>query len=102
LIGGLWIIILAEREREHWRNGDAPAYDPRRIVLALALLALFGVVMAVPGLRDFFEMKPLSWADLAIIAASMTGWSIVLMLLWRYDVLEHLLIPGYRPDKPNL
>ncbi len=97
LIGGLWIILLAEREREHWRNGGAAAYDSRRLLLAMGMLSLFVVVMAVPSLRDFFEMKPLSLADLATIAASMTIWGGSLMLLWRYDVLERLLIPGYKP-----
>ncbi|MBZ0282191.1 MAG: hypothetical protein K8L97_15730, partial [Anaerolineae bacterium] len=92
-----WIIMLAEREREHWRNGGAPAYDPRRLLLVLAMLILFGVVMVVPALRDFFEMKPLSLEDIGTIAASMTAWSVILLVLWRYDVLERLMFPGYKP-----
>lgn len=95
LIGGLWVIVLAEREREDWQNGQSMRYDPRRLLLAVAMFLLFGVVMAMPGLRDFFEMTPLSWADIGLIAVSMTAWSAALMLLWRYNVLERLLIPNY-------
>ncbi len=98
LIGGLWIIILAEHEREDWQDDIPNQYDWRRIALAGAMLGLFGIIMAVPGLRDFFEMTTLSWADLGTIAASMTAWAAALYLVWRYDILERLLMPDYGKD----
>ncbi len=98
LLGGLFIIILAEHEREAFYRDLPPLEkgDPRRRRLALVMLGVFAVIMAVPGLRDAFELTTLSWADLGIIAASMSAWAVGLWLLLRYDVLERLLIPDYK------
>lgn len=93
--GGLWIIILAEQERINWQDNLPNRYDIRRIGLAIAMLALFGLVMVIRPLREFMDMTTLSWADLGIIAASMSIWALGLYLIMRYDILERLMIPDY-------
>ncbi len=101
LLGGLWVIILAEHEREAWNDGRKNLYDQRRAWLAIGMLVLFGFVMAIPSLREFFEMTTLSWADLGTIAASMSAWAVGLYLMWRFDILEYVLVPGYQPKKED-
>lgn len=99
LLGGLWVIILAQYERETWQDNKLKRGDLRRVWLVLVMFGLFLVIMAVPSLREFFELTPLSPADIATIAAAMTVWGIGLYLLWRFDVLERLLIPNYQRNK---
>lgn len=101
LLGGLWVIILAEHEREAWNDGRKNLYDKRRVWLAIGMLVLFGFVMAIPSLREFFEMTTLSWADLGTIAASISAWAIGLYFIWRFDILEYVLVPGYQPKKKD-
>ena len=98
LIGGLWIILLAEHEREDWQDHKPNRWDKRRIYLAIAMLILFAVVMLIPSLREFFEMTTLSLADWLTIMVSMSVWAIALFLFWRYDVLQRLMIPDYQPQ----
>ncbi|NDJ86559.1 MAG: HAD-IC family P-type ATPase [Chloroflexi bacterium] len=101
LLGGLWIILLVDKE-------DAQGFrlyleDMRRVVLAIAMLVTFLIVMAIPTVREFFEMTTLSWADLATIAASMTAWAIALDVIWRHRVFQRLMIPDYgKPDAPQI
>lgn len=95
IFGGLWIVILAEHDRESWQDGIWNTFDKRRVWLSLSMLAVFALVIVVPGLREFFDMTTLSWADLATLAVSMSAWALGLYLVWRYDVLERLTIPNY-------
>ena len=96
IMGGLWVIILAEHEREDWYETHViRTTDMRRFALAGGMLILFGVVMLIPDLRDSFELTTLSWADFATIVASMSVWASAIYLMLRHDVLERVLIPGY-------
>jgi cation-transporting ATPase E len=98
LLGALWVILLAEHDRSLWRT--QPLWylgDLRRVGLTLAMLALFVVVMLIVPLREFFEMTTPTSRELALILAGLGIWIVSLYLLWRYDVLEHLVIPDYRP-----
>jgi cation-transporting ATPase E len=105
VFGGLLVIILAEKDREVWRNGSLQFRDYRRMALTLVMLAGVVVVMLVPGLRDFFEIVNHSAQEFAISIGALAVWLVVLVMLWRYDVLERLLIPNYRepspPDSPQ-
>jgi len=89
LLGGLWVIIIAE--------GAGKKTDPRRVGLALVMLVLFGLVLGVPALRRAFQLVPLAAADLALIGAVLVVWAAALGILQRYRLLERLLIP-IRPD----
>ena len=98
VFGGLIVIILAEKDREVWRNGSLQFRDYRRIALTLVMLAGVVVVMLVPGLRDFFEIVNHDPADYGLVIGALAIWLVALVLMWRYDVLERLLIPDYRGD----
>ncbi len=99
LIGGLWIVMLAEQDggyKIQWQ-------DRRRIGLALSMFVLFLIVMAIPTLREFFDMTTLSFADIAIVAVSMSLWAIALDLIWRFQLVARLLIPNYgKPTAPKV
>jgi cation-transporting ATPase E len=93
VFGGLLVIVLAEKDREIWRNGSLQFRDYRRMALTLVMLAGVVVVMLVPGLRDFFEIVNHSAQEFIIAIVALILWLVALVILWRYDVLERLLIP---------
>lgn len=104
MIGGLLIIILSEHEREEYQNGDIPFVgDVRRVILTVVMASIFAIVMLVPALREFFEMLALSTRDWIVVTVSMLIWAVGLSLMWRYDILERIMIPNYsglpREDK---
>ena len=99
LIGGLWVVMLADVPGGYQIQWQ----DKRRIGLALSMLAIFLVIMAIPSVRESFNLTTLSIADIAIIAGSMTAWAISLDLIWRFDLLARLLIPDYgKPTAPSV
>lgn len=96
LLGALWVIILAEHDCEIWRQN--PLWyvgDIRRIGLAIGMLALFIIVMLIEPARDFFEMLIPTGRDIGLLLAALGVWIVALYLLWRYDVLERLVMPSY-------
>lgn len=96
IVGGLWIIVLSGYSREDWK-GMLPKPDMRRVRLALAMGAIFLVILLLPPAREFFELTPLSPADMGTIVGCMSAWAVILYGLLRFDLLERLLIPNFDP-----
>jgi cation-transporting ATPase E len=86
---GLGMLPLLEPPiGESMSGADADGADVRPTLLALALLALFGLFFVIPPLRDFFELVPLAWSDVALIAGLAVVWAIAVMLLWRVRFVD--------------
>jgi len=85
---GLLLIPFVEPPTQWWVGGDLWSGDWRPSLLALGMLALYGVIVAVPPLREFFELSLLRWWDYLLIAAIAAGWALVLRILWRNRVFE--------------
>ena len=67
---GLALIPFAEPPSQMWVGADPFNGDKRPAFLALGMLALYIVVLAVPGLRNFFELSALGVVDFAIISVA--------------------------------
>ena len=61
------------------------------------MLALFGLVMAVPMLRGFFELVPLGGWDYLIITGLACLSALLQRMIWRGRVFERLV--GITEDK---
>jgi cation-transporting ATPase E len=86
---GLGLLPLLEPPiGESMSGADADGADVRPTLLALALLAVYGLFFVIPQLREFFELAPLAWSDVALIAGLAVVWAIVVMLLWRFRLLD--------------
>ena len=85
---GLLLIPFVEPPTQWWVGGDLWSGDWRPSLLAMGMLALYGVIVAVPPLREFFELSLLRWWDYLLIAAIAAGWALVLRILWRNRVFE--------------
>ena len=55
------------------------------------LLLAYLVILAVPQLRAFFELAPLSLPEYLLLGAIAVGWALLLRLTWRARVLDRFL-----------
>jgi cation-transporting ATPase E len=85
---GITLIPFVEPPTPAWVGGDELSGDWRPAVLALGMLALFGVIMLVPALREFFELTPLRGQDYALIGGVVIVWALVLRFIWRRQLFE--------------
>ena len=93
IVLGLAFVLLLERGpgREHI------AIQSYMLGMVIGLGGLFAGILALPPLRDFFEMEMLTAAQwfLALLCAAV-GLTIA-SLLWRLPQIERLEAPGYEP-----
>ncbi len=87
---GLLLVPFVEPPTQWWVGGDLLSGDWRPSLLALGMLALYGVIVAVPPLREFFELTLLRWGDYLLLAAVSAGWALVLRIMWRTRVFERV------------
>ena len=83
---GLALIPFAQPPTEAFVGGSPLNGDWRPTILAGGMLMLYGAVLAVPALRDFYELQVLTWPQYAIIVHVVLGWAVALRLIWRLDV----------------
>jgi cation-transporting ATPase E len=88
---GLLLIPYVEPPVAAWVGGDELSGDRRPILLALGMLALYGMIMLVPTLRKSFELTTLKGTDLALIGGIVAVWAVVLRFIWRQRLFERWL-----------
>ncbi len=94
---GLALLPLLEPPIGESMSGpDADGSDWRPTLLALGLLALFGLFFALEPVRAFFELTPLSWGDVALLAVLALAWALLVMLFWRVRLVDRLRITWRR------
>jgi cation-transporting ATPase E len=88
---GLGLLPLLEPPiGESMSGADADGADPRPTILAIALLALYGLFFIVEPAREFFELAPLSLADVALIATLAAVWGLATMVAWHSRVVDRV------------
>jgi cation-transporting ATPase E len=87
---GLVLILFVEPPTRWWVGGDELSGDWRPSVLALGMLGLFGLIMAVPSLRAFFELVALRGSDYLLIGIVVAVWALLLRVIWRARLFERL------------
>jgi cation-transporting ATPase E len=55
------------------------------------MLGLYVAVLAVPPLRSFFELTLLRGWDYLLIGGIVVAWALLLRVIWRTRLFEHLL-----------
>jgi cation-transporting ATPase E len=92
IVLGLAFILLLERGpgREHI------AIQSNMLAMVAALGALFAGILAIPFLRDFFDMVLLSAPEWFLALFSAAAGLIIASLLWKLPQIERLEVPGER------
>jgi cation-transporting ATPase E len=91
IVCGLLLIPFVEPTTPAWTGGDELSGDPRPSLLALGMLGVFGLIIAVPSLRNTFELTLLHPADYLLIGGLGAVWALIIRLLWRQRWFERLL-----------
>jgi cation-transporting ATPase E len=89
---GLGLLPLLEPPiGESISGADADGADIKPTLLAIALLGIYGLFFVIPPVRDFFELVPLPWSDVALIAALALIWAGLVMVFWHLRVVDRLM-----------
>lgn len=94
LLCALLIIVFAEHSVEDYERGKPLRPAGRRVLLTLGMLGLYLLIFPIPAVREFFELSTMSWADIGTVLLAVAIWALTIRLLWRYDVIERLLLPS--------
>ena len=70
---------------------DTERPDVRPAILAVAMLLVYGLFFLIAPLRDFFELTPLSWHDVAVTALLSAIWSVAVLALWRLRAYDRVI-----------
>jgi len=87
---GLLLIPFVEPPTQWWVGGDLLSGDWRPSLLACGMLALYGAIVALPPLREFFELTVLRWWDYLLLAALAVVWALLMRFIWRARIFEKL------------
>lgn len=97
---GLFLVIFVEPPAPHWVGGDELSGDMRPTRMAILLMAVFGVILALPGPRHFFELVALRPQDFGAIGLALIIWLILLRWLWIGRVLDRFLGMDFSGPRP--
>jgi cation-transporting ATPase E len=93
---GLGLLPLLEPPiGESMSGANADGSDWRPTALAIGLLALYGLFFVFEPAREFFELTPLAWGDLALLAVLALAWAVLVMVFWRVRLVDRMRI-GWR------
>lgn len=104
VLGGLLLLPFLKPPTRAWVGGERLSRDWRFTILAGVLLVAYVIILAVPPLRDFFEIYPIEPQGYLTIAIAALGWALVLRLTWRRALLDQFLgvaISPFRADAPR-
>ncbi len=74
-----------------WVGGEPLSGDWRYSLTALFLLVVYTIIVAVPALRRFFELAPLSLLDYLFLGFVALEWCLILRAIWRTRFLDRFL-----------
>jgi cation-transporting ATPase E len=70
---------------------DEPT-DVRPAILAVGILAVYGLFFLIAPLREFFQLTPLTWQDVAVTALLTALWAVLVLILWRLRVYDRVMV----------
>ncbi|MCD4686704.1 MAG: hypothetical protein K8S97_12280, partial [Anaerolineae bacterium] len=90
-LAGLLLVLFVEPPVHWFVGGDKFSGDFRPTLLAFVLFLVLCAVMAIPPLRQFWELLPLEWVDYAFIGVAVLMWILTLRYVWRERLFERFL-----------
>lgn len=87
---GVILILFVEPPNQRWVGGDELSPDRRPVYLAGIMLILFVLTVAVPPIREFYELEVLDFFGYIVIGFAVVGWTFLLRTVWRMHPFEWL------------
>ncbi|MGG6293546.1 HAD-IC family P-type ATPase [Leptolyngbya sp. AN02str] len=91
ILGELCLILFLKPPTRAWVGGEPFSGDWRYTLMALVLLGVYILIIAVPPLRDFFELTRLSRNSYLFIGLVAVEWCLILRFIWRSRFLDKFL-----------
>ncbi len=88
---GLVLMLYVVPPASFWAVREPLEGDWRPTWLAAGLFVLFLSILAIPGLRRFFELASLSPVEYVILLGLVVGWMVLTHLSWQARLLERFL-----------
>jgi cation-transporting ATPase E len=88
VLGGLFLLPFLKPPTSAWVGGEPLSRDRRYIILAGIILFGYLVILAVPLLRNFFELYPLKLIHYVGIGLVSLIWALVVRFSWRNRLLD--------------
>lgn len=79
----LLIVLFAQPPSEIWVGASSLNGDRRPAYLVGAMYLIYAIILAVPQLRDFFELRALPWSGYVMLAFIVAGWAVLVRWIWR-------------------
>lgn len=87
----LFLLVFLKPPTRSWVAGEPLSGDWRYAGTALLLIVGYMGVLALPPLRTFFELAPLSWLDCVYLICVALEWCLISRALWRSRFLDRFL-----------
>lgn len=87
----LLLVAFLKPPTTAWVGGEPLSGDWRYTFTALILAIVYFVVLAIPPLRNFFELAPLTLNDCLYIGLIALEWCLILRFVWRTRFFDRFL-----------
>jgi cation-transporting P-type ATPase E len=91
ILVGVLVVVFVEPPLKPLAVIEPLSPDWRPTWLALGLTVALAVVLVVPPLRDFFNLYPLSFRDLATVLGGVAAWAVLVWIFWRWRFVGRFL-----------
>jgi len=91
IMGELLLIPFLKPPTTTWVGGEPLSGDWRYSIVALILFFVYLFILAIPPLRDFFELQPLSKVSYLFIGLVALEWCLILRAIWRSRFFDRFL-----------
>lgn len=91
IFGGLLLLPFLKPPTSAWVGGEPLSRDWRYTILAGVVLLIYVLILAVPTLRNFFELYGLDLTDYLGIGLVAVVWALVVRFAWRHALLDRFL-----------
>jgi cation-transporting ATPase E len=88
---GILLILFIEPPSKFWVGGHELRGDKRFIFLALAMFVAYALLVAIPPLRNLFDLTLLGFFDYLFIGLLVVVWIFVVRWFWRSHLLDRFL-----------
>jgi cation-transporting ATPase E len=91
VLGELCLIPFLKPPTTAWVGGEPLSGDCRYSIMALLLLGVYVAIVAIPPVRDFFELSRLGLHSYLYLGLVALEWCLILRFVWRTRFLDRFL-----------
>jgi cation-transporting P-type ATPase E len=87
----LFLLPFLKPPTRFWVGAEPLSKDWRYTIANLVLFIVFMLTLAIPPLRNFFELAPLTWQDCLFLVLVALEWCLILRVIWRTKFFNRFL-----------